>query len=635
MQSNPREIARLPMTQETPSRSTSLGDAGRNLYDISSPTIHDHERTLLSELGIQEPSLLLEQLVPVFRAGKDVFLTSTDPVTLADAVAGACAVENKIKGYTGASLLVVDQSSIASVIASGKKLGLRTAQVPNGFDEPSLLVGEAGGVQEFCPSDAARATDVVRVLLVAPANIEEDCLNSFKEILATLCKRGKRPQLILIAPELTPTLELVMRPYFQSSAVQVKHLFHEVGGELLSKCQALGDFIEGYGLPPTLIFCNQPSDTDLVETVLRKRGIQARKLVGHVSPQKIAQVVSQAASGEITAVITTDVAGRSVEVGEFKLVVNYSIPSDPELYYHRTEPSRAGSRLREILNIVGPLDKANFFYLKKIVEAPFEAAAPPSQDALEKSKFVSFRTRILSALPKETQGVKELLALIMEDSARDELLLALVHIALTPPPVVQDSGSPSEPRGRDEEGAGRRGGRDRFERGERGERGDRRERDSGRRGQGPQRGGRGGSADESSDEGISASQEQEGEHRSRRHEPRNNPRTTMQRSTRMYVGKGTGDGVSRDSVIDLLHGAGIASDSVIHVSIRPSYGFIDIEDKEAAKAQEALENYSVRGDNLFTRRAVTITSQVELPESVDTVGTIELTQAELVAHPEE
>lgn len=586
--------------------------------DMGSAELQEREQAALGELGASSTDASIVQIIPVLRSGKDAFLACEQWV---EPVVVGLSVERSVRGADGTSVLVVNDATLVDALTTTiQAKGLPGGTVAQPLEDAALLVGDSAAVGEFLAGEGGRATDIVRFIVGISGEASSADIQSLKEVLHTVCKRGKRPQLMLLAPAMAPELEELMQPYFQSSAVQIKHLFFEVGGELLAKGQALTDFIQGFNLPSTLIFCNQPSDADMVETVLKRTGITGRKLVGHVSPQKIAQSVAQVSSGEVTALVVTDAAARSIEVGDFKLVVNYSIPSDPEVYYHRTEPSRAASRLREVLNIVGPLDRANFFYLRKIVEASFESATPPSSEEIQRAKFAGFKARLLATSVTDPKAISALRALIEEDPQRSELISAALHLALqslSAPTEIAEEREGEEHGRRDRfsrQHEDRRGGREpreqRDHREPREQREPRGQREREPRGERESRGEREPRGERPS--GNFREQRERGHHEQQL--PPARPRTIPQRSTRFYLGKGEADGLTRDQVITTLTNAGVSQEAILHVSMRKHFGFLDIDDKEAENSFKTLEAHSHQGSPVFVKRAITITSHVEVEE---------------------
>lgn len=263
----------------------------------------------------------------------------------------------------------------------------------------------------------------------------------------------------------------------------VPHLYYEVGKELLSKPNALCDLLELEGLPPTIIYCNTPSDADFVDVMLRKRGVGSQKLIGYVPQPKLAKALEDFNNGQISVLVATDIGARGVDQSKVELVVSYSVPSDLELYSERAclkksegangEPVKAPQNLRKVLSLIGPLDLSNFHYLKKVVSCEFHKGELPSPEQLFKGKFEGLKRSALTGA-EERAKYKELASLILKDGEKEAIVELLLHNTLEVVPSLKAATSRSEdledsdfeddsyeqPRYNDRGGNSQRGGRD-------------------------------------------------------------------------------------------------------------------------------------------------------------------------------
>ena len=77
---------------------------------------------------------------------------------------------------------------------------------------------------------------------------------------------------------------------------------------------------------------------------LTKNGVQAMALHGNKSQSARTQALAGFKSGEIRALVATDIAARGIDIDELPHVVNYEIPNVPEDYVHRIgRTGRAGN----------------------------------------------------------------------------------------------------------------------------------------------------------------------------------------------------------------------------------------------------------------------------------------------------
>jgi len=441
------------------------------------------------------------------------------------------------------------------------------------------------------------------------------------------------------------------------AAPVIKHSYYEVGTDVLSKPNALCDILEVEGCPPTTIFCNSPSDADLVEVVLKKRGIAALKLIGHVPPMRTARALKQVKTGEVCCLVVTDVSGQSLDVEELTMVVNYALPTDPEVYIHRCGHSRPGAKLSKVVSLVAALDIANLHYLRKIVEFDIEKAELPAKEQLSAAKLSTIRKQAIEMAEMKDARISELTSLVLADEHKEAIIGLLLRNTLDVLPSLQASTQRSE-EGYEERGGrggdrgdrggdrGDRGGDwgDRGGRGDRGDRGDRGGRGRDRGGRGRDRGdfkrdfdggGQGGNRYESSaqygDEGygrdnfgnVEGAGGDGGERRGRRgrggDEGRDRPRRERnfvppEKHARVYVGTGGDQGITRDKLNEILtQDCKVDAASIKLSNVRSNYSFFDVPEETADTVIDSLNEVHFSGGKLFARRATTVS--VPRPQS--------------------
>ena len=447
---------------------------------------------------------------------------------------------------------------------------------------------------------------------------------------------------------------------------ELSHYYCEVGGELLAKPTTLCDIIESSGLPPTLVFCNSPSDTDFVEVLLKKKGISATKLIGYVSPQKLTRTLERVLnSREITVLVITDIAARGVRFSEFPLTINYSVHNDPEVYLQRCglAPSAgttsdapveeqaalpsSSPASRQIVSIVSPLDIANFHYLKKFAEFEFKKYELPSAQDLCRAKVENLRRAAAQKAAAVDEMIKGLAEAVLANPDKEAIVAMLLDNTLNVIPhlnanldklawekdnLLEESGMSSKEYREDDRSGG-------------GNRGRRRDRNGGRSGRDNYRsrgGNRGGNYSHDSDYddqergGSSGDYDQEyrnddsnyrkdssapSRYQSRRGEGRPEREAPRKREERLYIGHGTEQGFSENKFLDLLSQyCSISKDKVSRFSSRRHYCFVDVPEEITTEILSKLQEVDLEnGQRLFLRRAVTITAPREASPETDSV----------------
>lgn len=437
--------------------------------------------------------------------------------------------------------------------------------------------------------------------------------------------------------------------------VHVNHVYYEIANDLLSKPTALCDILESEGVPSTVVFCNSPSDTDLVEVMLKKRGISAKKLVGHLPPAKVVDAVKQAQRGELAVLVVTDIAARSIEVEDLDLIVNYSVPSDPEIYIHRMGRSGNAGKRHTVFSFVSPLDIGNFHYIKKFVETPFKQADLPTKESMAGIKLKNLSLVAERQALHNDAGLLDLVKQVLGSSTKESLIAMLLHNTLTVIPGLRASAEREQADHGSDEDRGDRGGGDRADRGgdreerwgrdgggrgrDRGDRGGRRggrDRDRGDRGDRvgdrggdrDNRGNRGGrdqfeENDFAGQEGVSndgfedqGADDRGGRFedrddrpsRSRRQDREREPYVPPQRDVRIYIGSGARHGLSEQKFRGLMtQNCGGMDDKIKRFAQRDCYSFVDIAEEAADEVVSKLDNSDLGdGSKLMLRKAISI-----------------------------
>ena len=354
---------------------------------------------------------------------------------------------------------------------------------------------------------------------------------------------------------------------------ELKHIYYEIESDLLAKPNALVDIIIT-NPEATVVYCNQPSEADLIEVILKKRGVESVKLIGHVPYSKLANATSQAQSGQIAVVIVTDISAKDLDVGKFKRLVNYSIHEDPEIYLHRCIVSEAGSELKTIINLVSPLDHGNFHYLKKVVDFDIEPASLPSSEEIQKAQFAGLLKEVeICDYTQADSKFEVLLEQISNSDKKEELIkyLAYNYAYIIPSLKSKPNVGPKKYDSRDNDENSHRRGSDRVQ-------------------------------NEFNDDEA-------------RIIKRNLPKKEY---IRFYVGSHNGQNIEKDKILSQLKDlANVGSEQVERVITRNSYSFIDLLKDNSQGLVDLLDDYKFDdGNSLIFKKATKIVVTVG-PEEIN------------------
>lgn len=123
----------------------------------------------------------------------------------------------------------------------------------------------------------------------------------------------------------------------------IEQVIYTVSNE--QKWPILKKLIEENGGQRTIIFANRRDETRDLHEKLRQANINCAMLSGEVSQDKRVKTLARFKDGSIQVLVATDVAGRGIHVDNIELVVNYTLPEDPEDYVHRIGRTGRGGEL--------------------------------------------------------------------------------------------------------------------------------------------------------------------------------------------------------------------------------------------------------------------------------------------------
>ncbi|RMG40722.1 MAG: DEAD/DEAH box helicase [Candidatus Dadabacteria bacterium] len=347
-------------------------------------------------VGYERPTELQSKALPAL-------LSPQNSVLIAPAGSGkrtACAIAiaaAKVKSGAGPLALVLVDDSASSGATAGRLslLGLEVCTLSelSSSSNCDVIISTPQEALEALQNEAFSGGQLLYLVLDnLSLSLESGELDALLEKLAgktTFVALGSTPDLsdsVIIEKHFSDAFSLEIEEQLQSIN-ECHHIYYDVGTDLLAKPNALAAILESMKFPATIVYCNLPSDTDLLEVMLKKKGIKARKLVGRVPRHRVNSTARKVRNGQLDVMIVTDISGRSVDLSNFEMLVNYSIHDDPEVYFQRVGASDEGPTVSTVVNLISPVDITNFHYLKKIADFEFEKRELPLEEELAESRF--------------------------------------------------------------------------------------------------------------------------------------------------------------------------------------------------------------------------------------------------------
>mgnify|MGYP001453148214 CR=1 FL=1 len=172
--------------------------------------------------------------------------------------------------------------------------------------------------------------DVKKILALVPKDKQSLLFSAtfsddIRELAGTLLKN---PQSIQVTPRNT-------------TVQRISQIIPPVGRR--KKKEALLHIIQEHNWSQVLVFTRTKFGANHVAEYLTKHGVTAMALHGNKSQSARTQALAGFKTGELRALVATDIAARGIDIDELPHVVNYEIPNVPEDYVHRIgRTGRAG-----------------------------------------------------------------------------------------------------------------------------------------------------------------------------------------------------------------------------------------------------------------------------------------------------
>ncbi len=326
------------------------------------------------ETGYETPTPIQAQAIPAVLAGHDLLAgaqtgtgkTAAFTLPLLHRLSQSAAPKNKFGGKGIRALVLTPTRELAaqveeSVREYGKYLDINSTVVFGGVGMNPQIDRVKRGV-DILVATPGRLLDLqqqgfldlstVQVLVLDEADrmLDMGFIHDVKKVLA-LVPREKQSLLFSatfsdeirdLANTLLKNPQSIQVTPSNTTVQRITQVIHPVGRG--KKKQVLLHIIQQHNWSQVLVFTRTKFGANNVAEFLTKNGVNAMALHGNKSQSARTQALAGFKSGDIRALVATDIAARGIDIDELPHVVNYEIPNVSEDYVHRIgRTGRAGN----------------------------------------------------------------------------------------------------------------------------------------------------------------------------------------------------------------------------------------------------------------------------------------------------
>jgi ATP-dependent RNA helicase DeaD len=360
----------------------------------------------LSGLGYEEPTPIQQAAIPPLLAGRD--LVGQAATGTGKTAAFALPLLQRILGEGGRgpaplALVLVPTRELAMQVSEamhryGQHIGARVLPVyggqPIGRQLRSLdrgtdvVVATPGRALDHINRGTLKLSDVEIVVLdEADEMLDMGFAEDIETILAGI---SDRRQTALFSATMPPRIDGMVRRYLHDPVrVQLSRQASEPDDGLLvrqtayvvprgHKPAALGRVLDLESPAAAVVFCRTRDEVDRLTEALNGRGHRAEALHGGMDQQQRDRVMGRLRGGGLDLLVATDVAARGLDVEQLTHVVNYDVPSAPELYVHRIGRVGRAGREGTAITLVEPREHRMLKTIERATRQPIAIEKLPT-----------------------------------------------------------------------------------------------------------------------------------------------------------------------------------------------------------------------------------------------------------------
>jgi len=180
------------------------------------------------------------------------------------------------------------------------------------------------------------------------------------------------------------------------------------------KIGALSRILDFESPKSAIVFCRTRLEVDELTDTLNAHGYGAQALHGGMLQKQRDRVMQLFRSEKADILVATDVAARGLDIEHVSHVINFDLPTAPEVYVHRIGRTGRIGREGVAITLAAPREQRFLQYVERLTKQRIEIGRLPTEADLRKRRLESakdaLRVRIAAGGLEETRELVEALA---------------------------------------------------------------------------------------------------------------------------------------------------------------------------------------------------------------------------------
>jgi ATP-independent RNA helicase DbpA len=347
------------------------------------------------ELGFTQPTAIQTQSIPLLLQGKDLIAQSQTGSGKTAAFSLPILQNLSLQGRRVQALILCPTRELCAQVAreirrlGRRHPGLQVLTITGGapiFSQLNalskgvhLVVGTPGRVMDHLRRGSLDLSSVSTVVLdEADRMLEmgfqedmEDILSQVPESRQTVLFSATFPQNVEgLSRKYQRTPERITIERSNQTVAAIQQVLVEVEPE--NRLKALLKIIEQKQPESMIIFCNFKASVNELMESLSQSGLSVGALHGDLEQYDRDRIMAKFRNKSLKALVATDVAARGIDIESLDAVVNFELPSQPEVYVHRVGRTGRAGREGFAVSFITAREKAKVRAIEQFASVRFE-----------------------------------------------------------------------------------------------------------------------------------------------------------------------------------------------------------------------------------------------------------------------
>ncbi len=412
----------------------------------------------VNALGYEEPTPIQREAIPVLLSGSDMLgqaatgtgKTAAFALPLLDKLSRDAKARGKVR-----ALVLVPTRELAMQVAEAlhkyaKGSNLNVVPVYGGapMDHQiralrrgtEVVVGTPGRVLDHL---RRRTLDLTAVQVLVLDEADEMLDMGFSEdIDAIVAETPDTRQTALFAATFAPRIMSIAGRHLKNpkkvqiaqekraagKLPQVRQVAYIVGkGQKIPSLDRILDFESPKS---AIIFCRTRIEVDELTDTLNAHGYGAQALHGGMVQKQRDRVMQLFRTEKADILVATDVAARGLDIDHVSHVINFDLPTAPEVYVHRIGRTGRIGREGVAITLLAPREQRFLQYVERLTKQKIEIGKLPSEADLRKRRLESAKDALRERIAAGgLEDMKELVEALAQEFDILDVAAAAVAIA--------------------------------------------------------------------------------------------------------------------------------------------------------------------------------------------------------------